>query len=194
VNRTEYMAVSSDFDIAFLTPPLIAGAQDQDRTASRQARVGGRVVNAQPAADRALDDFANWSEYVRMQPPVLMVRLTPRLVEGFWTKVARGAAMTQGSYIPSLKHFKTGFVRLRAFCGDAEVTPIHPFVIEHKISETESMDEGLYVFDPEALTPQCGSVKLTVYSDKAPDKGDIRPVDPKVIQRVWQDFAPWRDH
>jgi S1-C subfamily serine protease len=191
-NRTEYMAASSDFDIAFLTPPLVAGAQDQDRTASRQARVGGRVINAQPAADRALGDFANWSEYVSAQPPVLLVRLTPRLVEGFWTKVARGAALTQGSYIPSLKHFKTGFVRLRAFCGDAEVTPIHPFLIEHQISDTESVDEGLYVFDPEALTPDCGSVKLTLYSDKAPDKGDTRTVDPKVIQRVWQDFAPWR--
>jgi S1-C subfamily serine protease len=192
VNRTEYMASSPDFDIAFLTPPLIAGAQQQAQSTSRQAQVGGRVVNAQPAADRALADFANWSDYVAENPPVLMVRVTPRLVEGLWTKVARGAAITQGAYIPSLKHFKTGFLRMRAFCGDAEVLPVHPFVLEHQTSETESIDEGLYVFEPDSLGPQCGTVKLLLYSNNAPEKADTRPIDPKVIQRAWQDFAAWR--
>jgi hypothetical protein len=127
-------------------------------------------------------------------PPVLMVRVTPRLVEGFWTRVARGAAMTQGAYIPSLKHFKTGFARMRAFCGDVEVTPIHPFVIDHQVSESESVDEGLYVYDPDALGPQCSSVRLTLYSAKEPEKGETRAIDPKVIQRAWQDFGAWRTH
>ena len=134
----------------------------------------------------------NWSDYVSATPPVLMIRVTPRLVEGFWTKVARGAALTQGTYIPSLKHFKTGFSRLRVLCGDAEVTPIHPFIIEHPVSETETLNEGLYVFDPDALGPQCSSVRLVLYSQKSAEKGDTRPIDPKVIQRVWQDFAAWR--
>ena len=40
---------------------------------------------------------------------------------------------------------------MRAFCGDTEVTPIHPFVVEHCLSETEAIIEGLYVFDPAAL-------------------------------------------
>jgi hypothetical protein len=192
VNRADYMTASSDFDVAFVTPLLIAGAQRQQGQSSREARVGSRVVNAQPAAERALDDFGNWSDYVAATPPVLLIRATPRLVEGFWTKVARGAAMTQGAYIPSLKHFKTGFSSMRVFCGDAEVAPIHPFVIEHQVSDTETTDEGLYVFDPDALGPQCSTVKLVLFSEKAPDKGDTRTIDPKVIQRAWQDFAAWR--
>ena len=45
---------------------------------------------------------------------------------------------------------------MRAFCGDAEVTPIHPFKLEQRVSETDAIYEGLYVFDPGALGPQCG--------------------------------------
>ena len=81
---------------------------------------------------------------------------------------------------------------MRAFCGDAEVTPIHPFKLEQRLSETEAIYEGLYAFDPGALAPQCGTVKLVLYSEKEPDKADTRIVDPGLVQRVWQDFASYR--
>jgi hypothetical protein len=113
-------------------------------------------------------------------------------VEGFWTKVARGAARTQGVSLPPIKHFTSGFSRMRAFCGDAEATPIHPFRLEQRIGESEAIYEGLYVFDPAALGPHCASVKLVLYSEKEPQKGDTRVVDPGVLQQVWQDFAPYR--
>ena len=105
---------------------------------------------------------------------MLLIRVTPKLVEGFWTTVARGAARTQGVALPPIKHFKSGFSRMRAFCGDAEVTPIHPFKLEQRVSETDAIYEGLYVFDPGALGPQCGTVKLVLYSEKEPEKGDTR--------------------
>jgi hypothetical protein len=141
---------------------------------------------------RPIKDFSNWSEYVDDFPPVLLIRVTPKQVEGFWTTVARGAAATQGMALPSMKRFKTGFSRMRALCGDAEVTPIHPFKLEHRVNETEAIYEGLYVFDPAALGPQCGSVKVVLYSEKEPEKGDTRVVDPKIVQRIWQDFEPYR--
>jgi len=118
--------------------------------------------------------------------------VTPKMVEGFWTKVARGAAQTQGVALPEFKRFRSGFARLRAFCGDAEVTPIHPFKLEHRVSETESIYEGLYVFDPGALAPSCSSVKLTMFSEKEPNKADTRVVEPRIIQQIWQDFAGYR--
>jgi hypothetical protein len=125
-------------------------------------------------------------------PPVLLVRVTPRLVEGFWTKVARGAAQTQGVALPPFKRIRSGFSRMRTLCGDTEVTPIHPFKLERRISGTETMYEGLAVFDPGALGPSCGSVKLVLYSEKEPQKGDTRVVDAKVVQQIWDDFAPYR--
>jgi hypothetical protein len=31
-----------------------------------------------------------------------------------------------------------------------------------------------------------------LWSEKSPDKAETLAVDPKVIERVWQDFAPYR--
>jgi S1-C subfamily serine protease len=169
-----YQMSSSDFDVAFITPVLVYGEQ---RRSER----------------RPLFDFGNWSEYVADYPPVLLVRVTPRMVEGFWTKVARGAARTQGVALPPITRIKAGFSRMRVLCGDVDVTPIHPFTLEQRVSERDAVDEGLYVFDPGALGPHCGPVTLVLYSEKEPAKGDTRLVDPRVVQQIWQDLAPYRE-
>jgi S1-C subfamily serine protease len=188
-----YQMSSSEFDVALITPVLTYSAQYQlEQASGRERRSGTRTPDAEHTLVRPLMDFSNWSEYVADFPPVLLVRVTPKFVEGFWTTVARGAARTQGVALPPIKRFKSGFSRLRAFCGDAEVTPIHPFKLEQRVSESDAIHEGLYVFDPGALGPQCGSVKLMLYSDKEPEKGDTRMVDPGVLQQIWQDFAPYR--
>jgi hypothetical protein len=114
------------------------------------------------------------------------------MVEGFWTLIARGAARTQGIAVPPIKRFKSGFARLRAFCGATEVLPIHPLKLEHRISDSATVDEGLYVFDPAAFGPQCGTATFELFSDKEPDKGETLVVDPAVIRQVWDDFAPYR--
>ena len=165
-----YSMSTTDFDITFITPVHIYGAKDQVR--------------------RPVMEFGNWSEYLAEYPRALLVRVTPKMAEGLWTKVARGAAMTQGMSLPPMKRAKAGFLRLRAYCGDTEVMPIHPFVVEHRVSQTEALYEGLYVFDPAALGPSCGAVKLTVYSENQPERGDARAVDPKVLQQIERDFAP----
>jgi S1-C subfamily serine protease len=184
---------SPDFDVAFITPVLIYAAENLSRQGGTRDR-GRGPIGSNSGSDilRAVREFSNWSEYVADFPPVLLVRVTPKLVEGFWTTVARGAAMTQGMALPPIKRVRAGFSRMRAFCGDAEVTPIHPLKLEQRIGETDAIHEGLYVFDPGALGPHCGTVRLELYSDKEPDKGDTRVVDPQTLERIWQDFAPYR--
>jgi hypothetical protein len=164
-----YAMSTTDFDVAFITPVHIYGTKDQ-------------VL-------RPVMDFGNWSEYLADYPRALLVRVTPKMAEGLWAKVARGAAMTQGMSLPAIKRVKSGFLRMRAFCGDTEVAPIHPFVIEHRVSDTRVINEGLYVFDPAAFGTQCSAVKLTVYADDEPDKGDARVVDQKVLDQIRRDFA-----
>jgi hypothetical protein len=83
---------------------------------------------------------------------------------------------------------KSGFGRLQAFCGRTEVTPIHPFKLELRVSETDAFYEGLYAFDPAALGPGCSSVTLVLYSEKEPAKADTRVVDPTILQQIWRDF------
>ena len=190
-----YDMSSSDYDVAFITPVLTYGARYQAEQASRRERskAGKRAIDVDPPMVRPLMDFGSWSDYVEDFPPVLLIRVTPKFVEGLWTKVARGAAQVQGVAIPPIKRFKSGFLRLRAFCADAEVTPIHPFRLEQHVSDTETITEGLYVFAPDALAPTCGTVKLVLYSEKEPDKADSRVVDPRIIEQIWQDFAPYRN-
>jgi S1-C subfamily serine protease len=192
-NTTPYQLSSSDFDVALITPVLTYAAQNPSMPASGRGR--GNATRTPPAAPepvRSLTDFGNWSEYVAGFPPVLLVRVTPKLVEGFWTKVARAAVSTQGVMLPPIKRVTSGFSRMRAFCGDAEVTPIHPFTLVQRVSASDAIAEGLYVFDASALGPRCGTVRLELYSQKAPLKADARVVDAKVLEQIWQDFAPHR--
>ena len=163
-----YQAASAGFDIAFITP------------VSAYAGLKGSM------------DFSNWAEYVADAPTVLLIRATPKQAEGFWTTVARGLAMTQGLALPPIKRFGPGFARLRVLCGGAEVTPIHPFLLERRTSATDAIYEGLYVFHPDAIGPHCGTVTLEAFSDKAPGKAEPVTVDGKLLAQIWQDFAPYR--
>jgi S1-C subfamily serine protease len=169
-----YQLATSDFDIEFITPVHVIASEGAQ------------------AAGVPQFGFGNWSAYVDEVPPVLLVRVTPRFVESFWAKIARGAVMTQGVSLPPLKRPKSNFERMRALCGDAEVVPVHPFILEHRLTDKDAIVEGLYVFDPEALTPACATVTLQVFSEKEPRKADTLVVDSKVIQQIWQDFAPHR--
>jgi len=192
-NRPLYRMSTADFDVVFITPVQLMAAQARsDRTGGGDRTGSARMPSADEIAERLLTDFSNWSEYVAATPPVLLIRVTPKLVEGFWTKVARGAASTQGMSIPPIKSLKPDFARMRAFCGDAETTPVHPFKLEHRVSDNDTLVEGLYAFDPGALVPECASVKIQLYSEKDSQKGETLVVDPKVIQQIWQDFAPLR--
>jgi S1-C subfamily serine protease len=188
-----YQVSSEGFDVNFITPVNLYGAQYQAEQARGRSRGStGRATDVEPGPLRPLLEFANWSHYVVDFPPVLLVRVTPKLVENFWTTVARGAARTQGVALPPMKRIKAGFARMRVSCGDAEVTPIHPLKLEQRVTESDTLYEGLYVFDPGALGPHCATVKLTVYSDKEPEKPESVLVEPTVLQQIARDFAPYR--
>lgn len=154
---------SADFDISVLTPAL---ARDE------------------PDRYSPLADFAYWSEYVRDAPPVLLIRVSPQFEESFWKMLARGAAATQGMALPPLKSVTSNFLRMRAFCGDAEVAPIHPLIIERRLSEKGSIREGLYVFAIDAFGAHCPTVRLAMYSEKDPQKADTRTIDPQLFERL----------
>ncbi len=179
---------SSEFDVAFITPPTLY------RASQRPDWTGGRTTRSPEAEARIgqLTEFGAWSEYFAELPPVLIVRVTPKLVEGFWKRLAREAARTQGAALPPFKDFKTDFLRLRASCGGADLVPIHPFVLEHRISEKDVIREGLYVFDPGAFGPQCDRAALSLYSEKAPEKADTLTMDAKADRADLAGLRPYR--
>jgi hypothetical protein len=187
-----YTMSSADFDIVLLTPFVINHELNASTAIPRTTSKDTRAATAELSFMRRRMDFGAWSDYVSEIWPALLVRITPRFVEGFWAKVGRIAAETQGIGLPTIKHYKSGFVRLRALCGTVDVTPIHPFELETQVSERATIDEGLYVFEPGALGPHCGTVTLVLHSEKGPPEGDRRGVDAKIIELIWQDFEPYR--
>ncbi|MCC6162204.1 MAG: trypsin-like peptidase domain-containing protein [Acidobacteria bacterium] len=138
-------------------------------------------------------DFGQWSRYVADKPAVLLVRAAPRQVESLWMKVARGAALTQGIALPPIKRYEPGFANLRARCGTGDIIPIHPFIVERRISETAAIREGLYVFAPDAFGPHCGTITLEIASEKTPDKTESVRLTGPMLERIWQDMAPFRE-
>ena len=156
--------VPSAFDITLLTP-----SQVNDNTKGQTGLRG---------------DAGNWSEYVRDVGQVLLVRISPRFEESVLKMLARGAAATQGVSIPPLRSFTANFVRLRAYCGDAEVTPIHPFVIEHQVPGRSAIREGLYVFERGAFGPHCPTVRFSMFSEKDPQRPIPRPSIPKLFEQI----------
>ncbi len=155
----------ADFDITLLTPWHM-----QTGTIGSNART----------------DFANWSDYVADAPPLLMIRVTPQFEESLWKTLARGAAATQGVALPPLPSFRANFLRMRVFCGDTEVTPIHPSIIERQFAEQKTVREGLYVYDVAALGTRCPSVRLDIYSEKDPLRPETKQIDPKLFEQVVQ--------
>jgi S1-C subfamily serine protease len=180
---------SSDFDVAFITPPMA------HRTRQRSGWTGGVSSGRSPEAEERLGrltEFGAWSDYFNSVPAVLIVRATPKMVEGFWKRLGREAARTQGAVLPAFKDFKTSFRHMRATCAGVELTPIHPFVLEHRLAEKNMIREGLYVFDADAIGPQCGAVALSFYSEAQPERADTLTLTRTIIDQIWNDFAAYR--
>lgn len=183
------VVTSQDFEIAFITPTDVAQArQKADWTGGRS----GRAPEVEARLGR-LTDFGVLSDYFAGAPAVLVVRVTPRMVEGFWKRVAREAARTQGADLPPFKRFKTSFVRMTLSCGAATVVPIQPFVLEHRLSETDTIMEGLYIYHPNDVGPSCGETRLTLHAAQAPDTPETIVIAASTVERVWNGFGAWRD-
>jgi hypothetical protein len=73
---------------------------------------------------------------------------------------------------------------MRAYCGGAEVTPIHRFIIEMPIEGRKPVREGLYVYALTDFGLHCPSVRVELFSEKSPNKADSRTIDPKLFTQI----------
>lgn len=181
-----YRFSTSDFDVSLITPPMVWAARQPDR---RTTSADTHVTAAQ-ARLPAWSDFGPWADYLEGRPAVLLVRVTPKLTESFWGRMARGAAMTQGVNLPAFKRVDASFGRLVASCGGRDVAPIHPFTIASPLGGDSVLVEGLYVFAADAFTPECSPATLTMYSEKEPQKGDTKAIDPALLRQLHDDLRP----
>jgi hypothetical protein len=199
----EYAFGAGDFQVQFQTPVLAAGleaayAQELHKEQAKRKKRAGEV----PTADAALAEMRDWSEYVGENAAVFVVRAAPKLKESFWSGLSRGLAASQGYYAgPARMNFATDFVSMKLFCGSVQVQPIQPHRVEvaqdiqdASVSVRDAAYYGFYTFPYDAIGPDCGQVRLEVYSLKKKGTPETKIVPLKVVQRVAADFAPYRAH
>lgn len=163
------------FHVWIITPPLNYFSRHEDEmAAARKAakRAGGDPSQAKPPAS-ALEDAQDFLS-------VLTVTVRPRLGIGW-----------------SHPKFKNGFLKMRLLCGGKELTPIEPGrsefnLVDQRDRKLDTTFQGRYVYQPDALSPACGSAQLEVYSEKDPETPLSKAIDPATIERIWADLEPYR--
>jgi S1-C subfamily serine protease len=186
-----YIFGQGDYDVAIITPVLrfhLSEGVHLQAQKQKQRRVGKAV----PDMFRPLDDLKDWAEYVGSYRPVIFIQASPKLGETVMS-VLRGYAA------PATMKFKTDFHRMRLLCGEKEIQPIHPGKIPNVVSVhnaflnvTDATYQGFYSYPYDAISSECGTVTLELYSEKEPDKAVSKILGPKTIARVTADFAPFR--
>ena len=174
IDTKPYEYEAGEFRVWFVTPPMNYFLRhEQEMAAARKAakRSGGDSATVKPPAS-VLEDAQDYRS-------VLLVRVRPKF--GVLFKV----------------RFKSGFVRMRLLCGDKELTPILPGRSEFDLYDqrgrkVDTTFQGSYEYAPDALTPSCGNVTMEIYSEKDASTPVSRSIDAATVQRVWEDFEPFR--
>ena len=174
-----------DFDMELLTPVARYQYQQERYTTAMNQRMkqkGGDTTKLQQPEHKYESVLGIWAH--------------PQMKMAFWK--SWGDNMATNNQAPSTYRPKSSFSRLRLLCGDKEVEPILPgkFTIGTGSNRFVRVDQsafyGLYTYTPDAISSSCGKVTLEVYSASQPDKPLVKVLEPAQVNRVWQDFEPYR--
>jgi hypothetical protein len=202
-DKRPYVFAVGGFDVALATPVLQYGLEEQVGLAAAKEK-GKRTKKQSESVQNSfqpLQDMREWGEYVGEYKAVLHVEAAPQLRETFMSALGRSMANSEGMYGgPAHMKFKTDFYRMKLFCGDKEIEPIQPakaadVVSAHNafVNVTDATYVGIYSYPADAVSPSCGKVRLELYSEKQPDKPEVKELDNKTVDRIWTDFEPYRD-
>jgi S1-C subfamily serine protease len=197
-----YSFGAGDFEVSFITPPLkyYMELESEVRAAKEKGKRNRKSEAAVQESFRPLDDLKNWQQYVGGYRPVIFILATPKLKETGGSILLRSLAASGGAYgVPAKMHFKTDFYRMRLLCGSKEVVPILPgkvsLVVDVRngvIHATDATYKGLYEYNADAIGPSCGQVSLVFFTEKNPNSAITKNVSEKTVDRVFDDFAPYR--
>jgi hypothetical protein len=190
-----YYLAAGDFNIALSTPPFDYREVEERRLAAERTHKK-RNKKGDQAAENSDDSDApkQWEEDAGAHPAVFGIYVMPQAKEGFGSALGRSFSVN-----PTAKlKFKTDFQRMKLFCGSKEVEPILPGRVPVTVSVRnpgvkmdDSTYKGAYLFSPDAVSPECGVVKLAIYSSKS-EEPVIKTLDEKSVQHIWADFDAFR--
>jgi S1-C subfamily serine protease len=192
--RPYYLAVG-DFYVALSTPPFDYREQEERRLQAERTQKK-RNKKQQSADESAGDSEApkEWEGDAGAHPAVFGIYVMPKAKEGFGSAIGRSFNVNAAAKLK----FKSDFQKMKLFCGGKEVAPIDPGRVPVTVSEEsravkieDSTYKGVYTYNPDAVTPACGEVKLEIYSSKNAEPV-IKVLDEKSVQRIWADFDAFR--
>ena len=190
-----YYLAAGDFNIALSTPPLDYREQEERRLqAEREHRKRNKKQQSADDNTGNSDEPKEWEEEAGAHPAVFAIYVMPKAKEGLGSAFGRSFSLNSAAKLK----FKTDFQTMKLFCGDKEVQPIHPgrvpvtvSVQNRLVKMDDSTYKGIYLYSPDAVKPDCGQVKLEVYSSKGGD-ATVKTFDEKTVQHVWADFDAFR--
>ena len=155
------------------------------------------VAASQPKTP--FEELRSWGEYVGAYRAVLIIRVLPKVSEGFLSRLNRAVSEQMYSQSVAKLKFKTNFSRMRLFCCATEVQPIQPGKIawavdvRNKIVDLRgNVSEGFYAFEPNAIRPDCKSVRLEITSQTESEKPSSKVLSQQLVEQVWADFESYR--
>lgn len=194
-----YVFGLGEFEVTLMTPPLTywletKAIREATKTKDKRNDKNGAV---QGTID-VLDGFKGWREYIGEYKPVIIIDADPKMGESFWGAFGRGFAAAYGIHTQANIRFKTDFYKMKLFCGDREIMPIHPGKIPYFVNESnyfirakDATYEGLYSYPAGAISSACGEVRLEIFSERNPEKPNVKKLSDKTIARIEEDFAPY---
>ena len=196
-----YILSVGGFDVALATPVLEYEVREEaGRTVAQEKRKRTKKRGeSNENTFEPLQDLPEWAEYVGEYKPVLLVQAAPQLRETFVSVLGRELVPSIEAYAggPRMK-FRTDFYRMKLLCGAKEIEPIQPgkaaTVVNTRsafVNVTDATYIGIYSYPPDAVSPACGRVTLQLFSEKDPSKSESKELDPKSVNRVWNDFRPY---
>ncbi|MGH9486917.1 MAG: trypsin-like peptidase domain-containing protein [Terriglobales bacterium] len=124
----------------------------------------------------------DWRRYTSGFAPVVYVFALPKVRATALSLVAHRLVRR----VHERKHDRAAFVRMQLLCGGKLVLPIWP----GRMRENAGL-AGVYKYGPGAFNPDCGTMRLRLYSSIGKAVKEKR-LNPKLVRRIWNDFAPWR--
>jgi S1-C subfamily serine protease len=196
-----YIFRQDDFDVAIVTPILKYHLSQSSRVAAQEEkeRRTTHATRAIKGTFQPLADMKDWEEYTGEYRPEILIEASPRLGADIRPKLDL-KRLDPGNPHPVRLKFKSDFYRMKLFCGTKEIEAFQPdkapFELNYHSSAVEINDAsfiGFYTYPYDAISPECSSVTLQLYSEKEPDRPIIKLLDAKTIERVAADFKPYRE-
>jgi hypothetical protein len=168
-----YFLTAGEFRVEMLTPPLRYYFYNKDEIQAKHKQPKDSREDSQQAElpERILEEAQEYQ-------PTIIIRVIPK--HGFWNR-----------------QFKDSFRGMRLLCAGKEVPPIDPGRSHYEAGDPDdhikgTTIEGFYSYPPNAISPDCGSVKLEIFSQNAPRTPITRSVDSATVERIWADMEPYR--